>query len=88
MPSIVEALGGLDVRSAVIDGEAVIMDEEGIPNFFAIHADIAAGHALAATFIAFDLLHLDGENFRERPLDDRPSSLAPYDPDFHPARDG
>src|SRR3984957_2996031 len=30
MPGIVEALGGLDVRSVVIDGGAVIMDENGI----------------------------------------------------------
>jgi hypothetical protein len=52
MPGIVEALGKLDVRSAVIDGEAVIIDEDGMPDFSPIHADLAAGHAPSATFIA------------------------------------
>jgi bifunctional non-homologous end joining protein LigD len=75
MPAIVQALGMLVVRSAVIDGEAVIADDAGIPDFFAIRAAIGAGHAPAAAFIAFDLMHLDGEDFRDRPLDDRRAAL-------------
>jgi bifunctional non-homologous end joining protein LigD len=75
MPGIVEALGGLEVHSAVIDGEAVVMDEDGMPDFSALHADLAAGHAPTATFIAFDLLHLDGEDYRDRPLDERRAAL-------------
>jgi bifunctional non-homologous end joining protein LigD len=75
MPGIAEALGALNVRSVVIDGEAVIMDENGIPDPFTIHAELAAGRAPSATFIAFDLLHLDGEDFWDRPLDDRRAAL-------------
>jgi bifunctional non-homologous end joining protein LigD len=75
MPGLVEALGSLEVRSAVIDGEVVIMDEDGMPDFSALQADLAAGQAPTATFIAFDLLHLDGEDFRDRPLDERRAAL-------------
>jgi bifunctional non-homologous end joining protein LigD len=75
MPGIVEALAKLDVRSAVIDGEVVIMDEDGMPDFSAIQADLAAGDAPSATLVAFDLLHLDGEDLRDRPLEERRAAL-------------
>jgi bifunctional non-homologous end joining protein LigD len=76
MPGIVEALEGLPCRSAVIDGEAVILGEDGVSDFFALHAALARRHAPEAQLVAFDLLHLDGEDLRDRPIEERRAKLA------------
>jgi bifunctional non-homologous end joining protein LigD len=76
MPGIAEALAGLPCRSAVIDGEAVILGEDGVSNFFAQRAALARRHAPEAQLVAFDLLHLDGEDFRDRPIKERRARLA------------
>jgi bifunctional non-homologous end joining protein LigD len=52
VPGIVEALEGLPCRSAVIDGEAVILGEDGVSDFFALHAALARRHAPAAQLAA------------------------------------
>jgi bifunctional non-homologous end joining protein LigD len=76
MPSIAEALAGLPCRSAVIDGEAVILAEDGVSDFFALHAALARQHAPDAQLVAFDLLQLDGEDLRDRPIEERRAKLA------------
>jgi bifunctional non-homologous end joining protein LigD len=76
MPGIVEALGDLSCRSAVIDGEAVIFGEDGVSDFFKLHAALARQHAPEAQLVAFDLLHLDGVDLRERPIEERRAKLA------------
>jgi bifunctional non-homologous end joining protein LigD len=76
MPSIARALEGLKVRSAVIDGEAIVVGEDGLSDFFALHAALARKHAPNAALIAFDLLHLDGEDVRGRELEERCAILA------------
>jgi bifunctional non-homologous end joining protein LigD len=68
MPGIVEALAGLPCRAAVIDGD--------VSDFFALHAALARQHASAAQLVAFDLLHLDGEDLRDRPIEERRAKLA------------
>jgi bifunctional non-homologous end joining protein LigD len=76
MPGIAEALAALNVRSAVIDGEAIVADVNGISDFFALHAALAQNSAPHAALIAFDIVHLDGEDLRGRELEDRRAILA------------
>ena len=76
MPSIARALSALKVRSAVIDGEAIVIGEDGLSDFFALHAALARKNAPRAMLVAFDLLHLDGEDMRGRELEDRRAVLA------------
>jgi bifunctional non-homologous end joining protein LigD len=76
MPGIVEALAALPCRSAVIDGEAVILGEDGVSDILALHAALASRRAPEAQFVAFDLLHLDGADFRDRPIEERRARLA------------
>ncbi|SEE04024.1 bifunctional non-homologous end joining protein LigD [Rhizobiales bacterium GAS191] len=75
LPGIVADLADLDLRSAVIDGEAVMPGEDGISDFSLIHAALARGEALGAVLIAFDLMHLDGEDLRQTPLEERRAIL-------------
>ena len=76
MPAIRAALERLDVQSAILDGEAVVLGRDGISDFFALHAALAAGSAPNAILYAFDLLHLEGEDLRPRPLVERRAMLA------------
>jgi bifunctional non-homologous end joining protein LigD len=71
MPAIVESLQALQVDDAIIDGEACMEGADGISDFFALHAALAKKHAPHAFLYAFDLLHLNGEDLRGRPLTER-----------------
>jgi bifunctional non-homologous end joining protein LigD len=75
-PGIAGDLAQLAVRSAVLDGEAIMNDDAGVSDFFALHAAMAKRSAPSAVYMAFDLLHLDGEDLRPRPLIERRAMLA------------
>ena len=71
---VVEACSKLACKTAVIDGEMVVQDEHGITDFNALRSAIyKAPHRLV--FFAFDLLHLDGQDLRGRPLMERRALL-------------
>jgi bifunctional non-homologous end joining protein LigD len=71
---VVKAAAGLNVDSALIDGEAVVLDSEGKSSFQALQATLKGGHADVA-FYAFDLLELDGEDLASRPQSERKDRL-------------
>ena len=62
-PGVARALSRIVVGDAVIDGEACVLDPEGVPRFELIQQ----GRTDAVLF-AFDLLRLDGEDLRQKPL--------------------
>jgi bifunctional non-homologous end joining protein LigD len=64
-PAIAKALSRLVVGEAVIDGEAVALDREGVSRFEALQQ---GGESM---LYAFDLLWLNGEDLRQRPLEER-----------------
>jgi DNA ligase D-like protein (predicted ligase) len=73
--NIVECAARLRCRTAILDGEAIVQDERGISDFNALRGAMAwEPHRLA--YFAFDLLHLDGEDLRRRPLLERKERLA------------
>jgi bifunctional non-homologous end joining protein LigD len=59
-------------RQAVLDGEIVILDAEGRPQFYDLFRRRGRGEPV---FYAFDLLWLDGEDLRSRPLIERKALL-------------
>jgi bifunctional non-homologous end joining protein LigD len=77
-PAIVEAIGKLPAKSAIIDGEAVILDEKGVAHFASLQQAFAKGGGKArdAILYAFDLLAVDGEDLRREPLVSRREALA------------
>ena len=75
-PTIATAAARLKVRSAVIDGEAVILDEKGRSSFAELQADLDRHGSQRAVLYAFDLLFLDGEDLRKQPLEERRLALA------------
>ena len=64
------------MRSAVLDGEAVILDERGRSSFAELQADLDRHGSERAVLYAFDLLFLDGEALWTEPLYVRRLSLA------------
>jgi bifunctional non-homologous end joining protein LigD len=67
-PLIVHAMTRLKVRSVIIDGEAVICDHNGLSNFDKLHSQ---SYDDQVVLYAFDLIELDGEDWRSRPLEER-----------------
>jgi bifunctional non-homologous end joining protein LigD len=73
-PVIVEELARLDLRTAVLDGEIVVVDASGVPRFELLqnYRKDRQGHLI---YYVFDLLFLDGEDLRGQPLSDRKETL-------------
>ncbi len=76
MPDIAGAAAKLKVTSAILDGEAVALDERGVSSFADLQAAFQEGRQRFITFFAFDLLHLDGRNLRGLPFRKRKKILA------------
>jgi DNA ligase-1 len=81
LPGIVAAVRRLPVAQAVFDGEALWMREEGPAAFqdTVAQIDSDAPPEGIATFI-FDVLHLEGEDLLDTPLDERSARLAQIAP--------
>ena len=69
---IAAAVARLSVKSATIDGEAVLLGEDSIADFRKLHSRTDDGHV---SLYAFDLIELDGEDLRKEPLDRRRDRL-------------
>ena len=76
MPDIAAAAAKLSVKDAILDGEAVALDEHGVSNFADLQAAFQEGRQRYITYFAFDLLHLDGHNLRGFPLSERKQILS------------
>ena len=82
LPGIVEAVRALPVTQAVLDGEAIWMDAGGPAPFQYTVSQIDSGAPPEGivTFL-FDLLHVDGEDLLDTPLDERSARLLQIAPD-------
>jgi DNA ligase 1 len=83
LPGIVDAVRRLPVDQAVFDGEALWMGEHG-PAAFQDTVSQLDGHAPpegVMTFL-FDVLHLDGEDLLDTPLEERATRLAAIAPEL------
>jgi bifunctional non-homologous end joining protein LigD len=76
MKPIAEAVAALPVKSALLDGEVVVLAKDGTTSFADLQAAFQDGATSALTYFVFDLLHLDGRNLRGLPLIERKSILA------------
>src|SRR5438067_5087703 len=72
-PFIAMAVGKLPARSCLIDGEAIVCDENGLAVFDLIRRH---GALASAVHCAFDLLELDGRDLRRELIEKRKALLA------------
>ncbi|HEX3853563.1 MAG TPA: DNA ligase D, partial [Polyangiaceae bacterium] len=75
MPSLQAALAKLKVHSAVIDGELVALDAKGLSDFQLLQNSFSGKAQSPLAYYAFDLLYLDGFDWRAVPLLKRKARL-------------
>ncbi len=84
-PELKDMARSLKAKTAILDGEVVALDEEGKASFslmqqrtgFRPGGRRAAGNAdVPVLYYAFDLLYLDGYDWRRVPLEERKRKLA------------
>ncbi|HVF93533.1 MAG TPA: DNA ligase D [Sphingomonas sp.] len=73
-PVVADAVASLDARSALLDGEAVVVDPDGRTSFQRLQGALKDDPG-AILYYAFDLLELDGEDLTGLPLVERKEKL-------------
>ncbi|MFJ1299130.1 DNA ligase D [Pseudomonadota bacterium AL_CKDN230030165-1A_HGKHYDSX7] len=68
MPQLARAISALPVENAWIDGEIVVMADDGNPSFQALQNAFDQERAERILFYAFDLPYVTGRDLREEPL--------------------
>jgi DNA ligase-1 len=83
LPGIVDAVRRLPVRQAVLDGEAIWMGADGPAAFqdTVSRIDSEAAPEGIVTFL-FDLLHADGDDLLDAPLEERAARLDALAPEL------
>ena len=74
-PAIAKALLTLPAESALLDGEVAFVLPSGITDFKSLQEHIDTPHPSIRYFV-FDLLSLDGKDWRKKPLKERRAKLA------------
>ena len=72
---VAKAFEALPYSAAIIDGEIVVPDEQGVTRFGALQDAIAEGETWRMIFYAFDLVHLNGWDLTDVPLVSRKALL-------------
>jgi bifunctional non-homologous end joining protein LigD len=74
-PEATNSIAALNVQDAIIDGEIVGLDSEGRSSFQLLQAFEMGEERPPIFFYAFDLLRLNGKDFRDMSLRSRRPSL-------------
>ena len=75
MPRLADELTRLQLPPAWIDGEVVVLDDQGVPDFNALQNAFDTAKAQRLTYFAFDLPFFDGRDLRQEPLTTRRALL-------------
>ncbi|MBC3382819.1 DNA ligase D [Pseudomonas sp. SWRI179] len=76
LPRQAEALAALGLESAWLDGEMVVANEEGVPDFQALQNAFEAGSSGKIAYYLFDMPYLNGMDLRKVPVQERRAALA------------
>ncbi len=71
LPAVARAIERLNAQSALVDGELVALDKNGVSSFPALQAALSAGKDETLNIYLFDLLYLDGWDLRPCELTER-----------------
>lgn len=94
-PDLARAIGALPYERLILDGEAVVHDDSGMPSFQSLQKRarlsreidaVRAARRQPATFYAFDLLAASGHDLRPLPLLERKRVLLDVLPPVGPIR--
>jgi bifunctional non-homologous end joining protein LigD len=75
LPRQVQALKALKLESAWLDGEVVVNNEAGVPDFQSLQNAFEAERGNLIQYYLFDLMHLNGMDLTRVPLEQRRAAL-------------
>lgn len=76
LPRQARALAALQLESAWLDGEMVVANEQGVPDFQALQNAFDTEHSEHILYYLFDMPYLNGVDLREVPVQERRVALA------------
>jgi bifunctional non-homologous end joining protein LigD len=71
LPLQVKAIEFLKLKDSWLDGEVVVLNDEGLPNFQALQNAFDSQHSQDIIYYIFDAPYLNGEDIRDLPLEER-----------------
>lgn len=75
LPEQCKALRSLKLKSSWLDGELVVLNEDGMPDFQALQNAFDRQHSQDMLLYLFDMPFLGGEDLRQQPLEARRQTL-------------
>lgn len=75
MPTLAKEVAALPLKSGWLDGEVMVVDEEGVPNFQALQNAFDAVETKHLVYVLFDLPFVDGLDLRPLPVQERRERL-------------
>ncbi|WP_296185999.1 DNA ligase D [Pseudomonas sp. UBA1879] len=76
LPHQAEAIARLGLESAWLDGEMVVANEQGVPDFQALQNAFESERSGQIVYYVFDLPYLNGMDLREVPIEQRRAALS------------
>src|SRR5690606_22198302 len=76
MPRQAEALAALGLETAWLDGEIIVANDDGVPDFQALQNAFETNKSGAIVYYLFDMPYLNGMDLRKVPLEQRRAALA------------
>src|SRR5690606_12186291 len=70
-----EAIAELGLPNSWLDGEVVVLNEKGLPDFQSLQNAFDLGRSQEIVYYLFDAPFLNGEDLRERPVEERRAAL-------------
>ena len=75
-PAVVRSVRDLPARAALLDGEVAVVTADGRTSFQALQNYMSGGGRDGLVYMAFDLLHWNGQDLTRARLEDRKAALA------------
>ncbi|MHA6493114.1 DNA ligase D [Pseudomonas borbori] len=75
LPIQAKAIADLDLQDSWLDGEVVVLNDHGLPDFQALQSAFEIGRSHSIVYYLFDAPYLQGRDMRERPLEERRAAL-------------
>lgn len=75
LPLQAKALAALKLRDSWLDGEVVVLNDKGLPDFQALQSAFDIGRSLDIIYYLFDAPFLQGADLRQTPLEERRALL-------------
>lgn len=76
LPAQAGAIAKLGIKNGWLDGEMVVPNDQGLPDFQALQNAFDSGRSADIIYYLFDLPFLEGHDLREAPLEERREALS------------